>query len=229
VTLYYVCGSYTAKGNAGCARALAAKEEFEGLVLSAIAGHVSDFVTTGGAGLLAQLVEEAKGERPGERELRERLRAEERRLDEFVASLTPALAPVLEARIVAQKAAVDATRARLAEAERRALDAREAEALVADIVGDLARVQATLTTAPLSELRAAVRGIASGVKIDPETGEVAVRLYAIPQEMGLSARRAGAMSSGTTIAGARSDTGERTGRLRIRRRLPPGWTLRRSA
>jgi hypothetical protein len=74
-----------------------------------------------------------------------------------------------------------------------------------------------------------VRAIASGVEIDPETGEVAVRLYAIPQEMGLSACRAGAMSSGLTIAGARSDTGERTGQLRIRRKIPRGWTLRRSA
>jgi hypothetical protein len=87
---------------------------------------------------------------------------------------------VLEARFVGQQTAVDATRARLAEAERRALDAREAEALVADVVGDLARVQATLTTAPLSELRAALRGIAWGVVIRPETDEVAVRLYAIP-------------------------------------------------
>jgi hypothetical protein len=108
-TLYYCCGAYIRRGNAGCPRALIGKKDLEDAVMQVAQEHVAAFVESGGEALLERLVTDASTATVSdEHALRARIDADRKRMDELVQCLTPALAPTLEASIVALKNRIDA-------------------------------------------------------------------------------------------------------------------------
>ena len=243
-TFYYCCGGYVAKGNAVCGRALVPKDEFENAVLDGVRDHLHQFITTDGAWLLEALVLEAanpRGAEATEKALKDRLADRRRNLDDAIGSITPALAPVLEPRILALRDEIAGIEADLGRARQERLDAEQAKALVANLVTDAGRIASLLGTATASETRDLLRAIVQEVVLDPEKGEGEITLYAMPRlgggDGGPSGTRANGiatnaertprnpgMSSHMYMAGARLVGRKRTCRVRVIRKP---WMLRR--
>ena len=231
-TFYYCCGSYVAKGNAICSRALVRREEFERQLVDGAAEQIRAFVATGGSEILEALVLEAanpEGSASGERALKEKLADRERKLDDLIGCLTPALRESLESRILSLREQVAGIEADLDRARRARLDAAEARDLVADLVADAGRIGAVLVTATASETRELLRAIIQEVVVDPDKGEAEVTFHAIPRLRGPKrtdgvseddkrTRPSPSMSSCIQMAGARLVGPKRTCRVRIIRK-----------
>jgi site-specific DNA recombinase len=191
VTLYYCCGGHIAKGNAVCKRALVSLAEFEATILDQVGAQIQEFLTTGGAPVLEALVAEAikdAAPRDDEKTLRERIRAYEKKIDELVQCLTPALAPTLEPKILALRQEADQARADVETLRHQAATIGSAETLVADLMRTLGGVAVTLQAGSPHDRRDVVRALTDQILVNPETGEVEVTFFAIPR---LKAERTG--------------------------------------
>ncbi len=113
----------------------------------------------------------------------------------------------------------------------RVVDEARVKEAVADLVHDLGHIASTVRTAPFLEQREIVRSITSGVVVNPDAEEAVVRFHAVPQVAAINEKRTGreVLSSHRSIAGEPLFSAESRNPLRIRRFLPPGWVLRRSA
>ena len=242
-TFYYACGGYVRKGNAVCPRALVAKDEFEVTVVKEVGRYIQEFVSSGGAALLAGLLSEvARPEQAQAREkaLRERLRELEAKQDELIQCLTPALAPVLEPKIVALKADADTARAELEATRASRLTAERAADLVAALGQGMEAAERVLQAGTLIERREILRGLIQRIVLDTAKDEAVITFFAVPKTPGPGGgggTGAGGVRSAApsrnekstdlddlcslySMAGARSRTPERTISVRSTAR---GW------
>jgi DNA invertase Pin-like site-specific DNA recombinase len=184
VTLYYCCGGHISKGNAVCKRALIPLPEFDAAILEQAEAQIRDFLAGGGAPVLDALVAEAIREsapRDDEKTLRDRIAAYERKIDELVQCLTPALAPTLEPKIVTLRQEADAARADVEALNHQTMTAASAEALVANLMEELGALTATLQTGSDHDRRDVVRALTDQILVNPDTGDVEVTFFAIPR------------------------------------------------
>ncbi len=230
-TFYYACGGYVRSGNAVCQRALVAKEDLEALVMDAMLERVGAFVTTGGADMVAALVSTQATTTEAPTAMAERLKADKKRLNDLVGSLSPAMAPLLEPRILELQQSIQDGEQAMQAMKARVVDEARVKEAVADLVHDLGHIASTVRTAPFLEQREIVRSITSGVVVNPDAEEAVVRFHAVPQVAAINEKRTGreVLSSHRSIAGDHLFSTESRNPLRIRRFLPPGWVLRRSA
>jgi hypothetical protein len=232
VSLYYCCGAYVRQGNAVCERALISKHELEEVVLDLASEHLTGFVETGGAALLATMVQEhASVSTSQEAALAAKVAADKAKLDELVECLTPALAPALEPKIVKLREAITLNEARLRDIDRMRVTQDEAKAWVDELVRNAAALGDLLRSGTVAERKAILRGLAQEIVVDAKNGVGEVAFYAIPKasSIGPSANAKRTLtydaSSHEAIAGGRLCAEERTEEPGIWRR---GFALGRT-
>ena len=187
VTEYYCCGSYIRQGNAGCERVVIKKEELEQLVLEAVAGHLRDFIESGGAEILAQYAEEAAGKDLGdEKRLQESMQQDQTQLDNLIACITPDLAPSLSPKIQALQEKMADARAKLAERGQLRANQREARRWVKELLRKSEGLLKLIRTGTLSDQKTILRALVDRVVIDPDHRSGSLHLFATPKVSALS-------------------------------------------
>ena len=202
-TLYYACGGYVRSGNTVCRRALVPKDDFEAAAMDAAVEHLTKFVADGGSELLADLVDAERKPKASRAAVQRRLADAQQKLDDAIGSLTPALAKLLESRILELQRTVEDARGELEDIDRRQSSEELATEFVATIVADLARIASTVRAAPFLEQREVLRAITSGIRFDPDTGDAVMHVFAIPRGLSGNAKRPelAALASHYAIAG----------------------------
>jgi hypothetical protein len=181
-TFYYACGGYIRSGTSVCGNVHVPKDLFEEIVLEQVREQIGDFISDGGAAMLQALVveEAAGGDFAEEQRIREELEGKRRRLDELVDAITPALAPVIEGKVVALRQEIERLEVRLEDMEAARVSRGEAQALVEGLVSDLARIGEVIGAADFLEQREIVRGLTQGIAFDPDTLRGEIAFYAVP-------------------------------------------------
>jgi DNA invertase Pin-like site-specific DNA recombinase len=194
-TLYYCCGGYIRRGNAGCPRALVGKDDLEDAVMNVAQEYLTQFVESNGAKMLAGLIsDEASTTVSDEHALRTRIDGDRKRLDELIACLTPSLASTLESRIIALRNQIESGEARLKDLSTMRVSQAEARRLVEGVVTTAATLGDVMRAGSPMERKAIVRGLVKEIAIDPKTGEGEAVFYGIPlaalpqNEMGRKAK-----------------------------------------
>ena len=209
VTRYYGCGGYITKGNAGCARCFVPQEEFEGVVMDEVAQHLERFVADGGREMLEEMVLDAlqpAGVQKTEKSLRLAIENDRTRLDGLADSLTPALIPVLEPKILALRQKIADREAELEDRKEARVTEERARELVETVVGRLGGIGDLLRRGTLLEKRDVLRGVVQEITLDPENGVAELVVRRLPLLPGCEeSRELEALGSSCTMAGARHD------------------------
>ncbi len=203
-TFYYCCGGYVHYGNAVCRRTLLVKDEVEDSLITEVIEHIRSYLADGGAALLERMMGAEMKPKADRAALEARMVEAKKKLDDAVACLTPALASVLEPRIIELQREVETTRRALEELDHLATNERDLRQFVDDLLADLRRIESTIRTMPFLEKREIVRAITSGIVFDPNTGDAHVHFHAIPRGLGVNEKRpelAALASSARSIAG----------------------------
>ncbi len=201
-TFYYACASYVTKGNAVCNRALVRQDAFEAAVTEEVARQVHGFVETGGADRLEALLDEATQAAEAqarEKQLAETLRMRETKIEELVGCLSPALAPMLEPKILALRDEVEAVRLEMDGLRTKRLDVEQARDDVKRMVQGLEGVAQVLQSGTLLERREILRGLIQGIVLDPTTGAATITFFEVPRTPCMPAEDGGATSEGRDV------------------------------
>ncbi len=184
VTVYYACGGYTRKGNAGCKRSLVPQKEFETVVADEASRRIEEYISGGGRETIEAMVKEtvepvAMKER--EASLRGRLASTEKRIAELVDCIMPETAAALSTKIAALQRDAKAIKEELQRIREARCDMDELVKLVREIVKDLDGVKHVMEQGTLAERRDVLRALVQQIVYDPDTGEAVVTFFGLPR------------------------------------------------
>ncbi len=184
-TYHYACGGYIRQGTATCERQLVGQDELEDIVMQMAEEHLHEFVSTGGAALLAGLVhDETSGSMSEEAALKARLGADRARLEQLVECLTPDLVATLEPKILALRRQVEDAEARLRDIDQFRVTQDQARRWVEELVRDAAQIGDLMRSGTRAERKAILRGLTQEIVLDPKSGKGEVAFYGIPRVAG---------------------------------------------
>jgi hypothetical protein len=205
----YACGSYVRKGSSARLSASFLKEEIEADVIDIAVAHDREFAETGGAAVLAALAAQRAapdGVEPIER-IEKRLAIVEKRIEELLDCLTPALASAIESKIAALRQDADLIRGQIDERRATAIDAESATAMVRRFATSAAGIEKALATTSTVELREVLRGLVREIRVDAAEERATVTLFALSRidpMRGDAATDAGSANEETTVGSPRS-------------------------
>ncbi len=134
-----------------------------------------------------------------EKRLAETLRMRETKIEELVGCLSPALAPMLEPKILALRDEVEAVRLEMDALRTKRLDVEKARDDVKRMVQGLEGVPAVLGSGTLLERREILRGLIQGIVLDPATGAATITFFEVPRTPCRPGEGGGATSEGRDV------------------------------
>lgn len=217
VTVYYACGGYVRKGNVGCQRSLVSQEVFERLIMDEATKYIADFVASGGAEIVEELIKEIAdpaATKARETALRERLAGIEKRVAQLIDCIMPETASALSAKIAALHQEAAATKDEIDRLRESRLNVEEVLREVRILVANVDNISHVMASGTLAERRDVLRGLVQQIAYDPETGEAVVTFFGLPRVTAGGIDGAlKSTSSSDLMAGARHLLSKRTLRV----------------